>query len=182
MNFRALLSKRIHLDEARTFIKVAQESETHQKELFSLLFDANEKMAYQAGWLLSHWPRETDEWLIEKQDQLIDALLSCKQDGKRRVILTILYRQPLLELNRVDFLDYCLTCFLSNKEAIAIRSLCMKIAYELCRSMPELLQEFKSALELIEEGAPPAITGARKNILNAIRDAKSLQPQVRLSS
>lgn len=51
----------------------------------------------------------------------------------------------------------------------------MKIAYELCRTIPELTQELKTILEMMEGELCPAIRSVRKNILKAIPKGKSLQ-------
>lgn len=147
MNIRQTLSGRISLDDIRTLIQATLNNKTDQDELFKLVFDSDDHVSYQAGWVLSHWPPEASAWLIERQDQLIDAVLTCRHNGKKRVMLTTIYRLPLSEMDRVDFLDFCLESLVSGAEAIAVRSICMKIAYEICRPHPELLQEFKSALD-----------------------------------
>lgn len=70
---------------------------------------------------------------------------------------------------------FCLERMLSVKELPGVQSLCIKIAYELCRTIPELTQELKTTLEMMEGELCPAIMSVRKNILKAIPKGKSLQ-------
>lgn len=174
MNIKERLSQRISMDDIQEIIYLMQDNGLKKQELFSLLFDPNDKIAFQAAWVMSHFSLKENEWLFSKQDELIDEVLICQHTGKRRLILTLLYRQPLVNFLRVDFLDFCLERMITKKEPSGVQSLCMKIAYELCRSSPELMQELKTALEMIEEEVPPAIYVARKNILKAMQKGKNL--------
>lgn len=106
---------------------------------------------------------------------MIDEVLVCKHGGKRRVMLNLLYRQPFPNPPRVDFLDFCLERMMSGEELPGVQSLCMKIAYELCRPIPELMQELKTMLAMLEGDLVPSIQAVRKNILKAMQKGKSLQ-------
>ncbi|TCK80614.1 hypothetical protein [Albibacterium bauzanense] len=169
MNIKERLSQRINMDDMQEIIYRIQDNGLKKQELFSLLFDPNDKVAFQAAWVMSHFSLKENEWLFCKQDEMIDEVLICQHTGKRRLILTLLYKQPLVSLLRVDFLDFCLERMITKKEPSGIQSLCMKIAFELCRSSSELMQEFKAALEMMEGESSPAIHVARKNILKAMQ-------------
>lgn len=101
--------------------------------------------------------------------------MSCKHTGKRRLILSLLFRQPMANPTRVDFLDFCLERMVSKREPVGIRSLCMKLAYELCRPTPELVQELKTILEIMDGEISPGIQAVRNNILKAMKKRISLQ-------
>jgi len=175
MNIKERLSQRISVDDIQEFIYLMQDNDLKKQELFSLFFDSNDKVAFQAAWVMSHFSVKENEWLYSKQDELIDEVLICQRTGKRRLILALLYRQPLKNVLRVDFLDFCLDRMIAKKEPSGVQSLCMKIAYELCRAIPELMQELKTTLEMMEGKLSPAIQAARKNILRAMQKGKSLQ-------
>jgi len=64
---------------------------------------------------------------------------------------------------------------ITEREPLAIQSLCMKIAYELCRSVPELMQELRTALEMMGGELSPAIYAAKRNILKAMQKGKKLK-------
>ena len=90
-------------------------------------------------------------------------------------MLNLLYRQPFPNPPRVDFLDFCLERMMSSEELPGVKSLCMKIAYELCHPIPELMQELKTMLVMMEGDLVPSIRAVRKNILKAMQKGKSLQ-------
>lgn len=175
MNFKAKLSERIGMDDIHEILRLAQQSDKQKQELYDLVIGEDEKIGYHAAWIFTHFSSEANKWLYEKQDELIDEVMRCEHGGKRRVVLNLLYKQPLAEPPRVDFLDFCLERMLSVKELPGVQSLCMKVAYELCRTIPELTQELKTTLEMMGGELCPAIYSVRKNILKAMQKGKSLQ-------
>ena len=55
-----------------------------------------------------------------------------------------------------------------------VQSLCIKLAYQLTRFIPELQQELRTMLEIMEpELLVPAIRSVRKNTLKAIKAKKN---------
>ena len=64
---------------------------------------------------------------------------------------------------------------ISRQEVPGVRSLCLKLAYELCRPIPELIQELRMALEIMEPDLEPSMRTVRKNVLKAMAKGKSLQ-------
>ncbi|QIK59191.1 hypothetical protein G7050_04770 [Dysgonomonas sp. HDW5A] len=175
MYFKAKLSERIGMNDIHEILRLTHDSDSRKQELYNLVIGEDEAIGYHATWILTHFSSEDNKWLYNKQDELIDEVLACKHGGKRRVILNLLYKQPLANPPRVDFLDFCLERMISVKELPGVQSLCMKIAYELCRPIPELMQELKTMLEMMEGDLCPAIRATRKNILQAMSKGKSLQ-------
>lgn len=175
MDFKARLSQRIGMDDINEIIRLTHDSDTRKQELYDLVIGDDEIIGYHAAWIFTHFSSQDNEWLYKKQDELIDNILVCKHGGKRRVILNLLYRQPFPNSPRVDFLDFCLGRMMSSEELPGVKSLCMKIAYELCRPIPELIQELKTMLAMMEGDLAPSIRAVRKNILKAMQKGKSLQ-------
>lgn len=175
MDFKAKLTERIGMDEIHEILRLTRQNNQHIQELYNLVTGEDEKLGYHAAWILTHLSTEDNEWLYSRQDELIDEVLICNHGGKRRVILCLLYKQPLAAPPRVDFLDFCLERMISVRELPGVQSLCMKIAYELCWPIPELMQELKITLEMIEGDLCPAIRTVRKNVLKAMQKGKSLR-------
>ena len=176
MNFRAKLSGRIHVNDIHEIIFFAQGNDGIKRELYKLLFDKDDKLAYQTAWLFTHFASIENEWLIDKRDELIDEVLVCKHPGKRRLLLVLILRQPMVSPPRMDFLDFCLEGMMSKQELPSVQTLCMKLAYEMCRSIPELKQELRSMLELMEpDFLQASIRAVRKNVLKAMKTGKNLQ-------
>lgn len=178
MNLRETLSERINMNSIYEICSILYGNDALKQDVYRLMFDENETVAYQAAWVFTHLNKEENKWLFDKQNELIDEALSCKHPGKKRLILGILYRQPLKEPIRVDFLDFCLEGIVSKKELPAVNAICIKLAYEQCRTTPELANELKMVLEIMEEDwLPPSVRATRKNILRAFRSLKIRQKE-----
>ena len=175
MDFKSRLSERIGMDDINEILRLTHDSDSRKQELYNLVIGEDEAIGYHAAWIFTHFSSQDNEWLYNKQDQLIDNILVCKHGGKRRVMLNLLYRQPFPNPPRVDFLDFCLERMISSDELPGVKSLCMKIAYELCRPIPELMQELKTMLAMMESDLVPSIRAVRKNILKVMQKGKSLQ-------
>lgn len=175
MNFNTKLSERIGMDDINEILRLTHDSDSRKQELYNLVMGENEIIGYHAAWIFTHFSSQDNQWLYNKQNQLINEVLVCKHGGKRRVMLNLLYRQPFPNPPRVDFLDFCLERMISSEELPGVKSLCMKIAYELCRPIPELMQELKTMLAMMEGDLVPSIQAVRKNILKAMQKGKSLQ-------
>lgn len=175
MNLKEKLSQRIGLDDILEITFHAQGNKAVKQELYALLSDVNNTIAWQAAWAFTHFSLAENKWLYAKQDELIDAVLTCQHEGIRRLLLTLLYRQPLTNPPRIDFLEFCLKHALSKDEPPGVKSLCLKLAYELCLLIPELLEEFRLHLDIMPETEVPSIRCVRKNLLKAMKTKKSLQ-------
>ena len=175
-DIRERLSQRIGANDIHEITYSTQGNNKRKSELYNLIFDADESVAWQAAWVLGHFSLKENEWLYDKQNELIDELLSCLHTGKKRLLLNLLFRQPLSNPPRTDFFDYCLSGMASTEEPPGVRTLCMKLAYEMSRPIPELQREVRSLLEIMEhDSLIPSICATRKNILRAMQKGKSLQ-------
>lgn len=169
MNFKNRLLQRLAMEDINEIISQAQKDESVRTELYKLAFDSNDKLSINALWIMTHYSKETNRWLYPKQGELIDKVLISKNSSQKRLILSLIHKQPLAEPLRVDFLDFCLDIIISQNEPYAITSLCMKLAYEMCRTVPELLQEYRASLDIMEPSLlPPSLQATRKNILKKI--------------
>ena len=175
MDFKSRLSERIGMEDINEILRLTHDSDSRKQELYNLVIGEDEIIGYHAAWIFTHFSSQDNEWLYNKQDQLIDEVLVCKHGGKRRVMLNLLYRQPFPNPPRVDFLDFCLERMMSREELPGVQSLCMKIAYELCRPIPELVQELKTMMAMMEGDLVPSIRAVQRNILKAMQKGKSLQ-------
>lgn len=170
------LSGRIGMDEIHEITYFIQYSNKGKQQLYNFIFDEDDTVVTNALWIMTHFSLSENEWLYSKQNEMIDKLLATRHPSHLRLLLHLLYRQPLADPPRVDFLDYCLEEMVAMKEAPGTTTLCLKLAYEMCRMIPELLQEYRMALDMIEASQlPPSLKTTRKNILKAMQKGKSLQ-------
>lgn len=175
MDLNTKLSERIGMEDINEILLLIRQNDKKKQELYELVVGEDETIAYHAAWIFTHLSPDEHQWLYERQDALIGKLLRCKHKGLKRLLLSLLYKQPLPNPPRVDLLDFCLERILTVQELPGIQSLCIKIAYELCLPIPELKQELKTTLEMMQGELSPAIRCVQKNVLKAMKKGKSLQ-------
>lgn len=146
-----ILSGRISGSDAR-----ALAGGDFKEELFQLLFDEDKRTSDNAAWVMTHLPKTADEWLAEKQNTLIDEAMRTESTTKRRLIMNLLERTPFQQDSiRTDFLDFCFNIILSD-EPIGVKTLAIKLTYAQSKYYPELLEEFNTALQMMEPEVLPA--------------------------
>ena len=127
-----------------------------KEELLQLLFDEDKRTSDNAAWVLTHLPKTADAWLTEHQNTLIDEAMRTTSITKRRLIMNLLDRTPFVaDSIRTDFLDFCFNAMLSD-EPIGVKSLAIKLTYAQSKFYPELLEEFNTALQMMEPEVLPA--------------------------
>ena len=148
-----------------------KENNCLKEELYQLTFDENDRVSFNALWALSHFDKANNPWLFQKHDDLIDRVLVEKNETKRRLMLHLLLRQPFEEESlRSDFIDFCIAKITACSQPYAIRCYCMKLAYEQMKYYPELLEELRMALDMLEqEVLSPGMLSAKRQIMKKIK-------------
>ena len=148
-----------------------KENNCLKEELYLLTFDENDRVSFNALWALSHFDEANNPWLFQKHDELIDRVLVEKNETKRRLMLQLLLRQPFEEESlRSDFIDFCIAKITACSQPYAIRCYCMKLAYEQMKYYPELLEELRMALDMLEQEAlSPGMLSAKRQIMKKIK-------------
>lgn len=143
--------------------------------LFNLVADDDERVGYNALWVLTHLHSAFMPAIASHRDFLINKLLRTDHTGQKRLILNLLERLPVNKQNlRTDFLDYCLSK-INSGEPYAIRSLCIKLAFKQCRLYPELLAEFKQVIGMIDvANESPAINAVVRNVRKQYEQHKTI--------
>ena len=155
---RNQLINRLSINDIYSLCLQTQGKENHclKEELYQLTFDENDRVSFNALWALSHFDEANNPWLFQKHDDLIDRVLVEKNETKRRLMLHLLLRQPFEEESlRSDFIDFCIA----------------KItAYEQMKYYPELLEELRMALDMLEqEVLSPGMLSAKRQIMKKIK-------------
>ncbi len=175
MNFKDELIRLAHPSGIRRIAASVQSAE-EVCELYELLSDEEERLAYRAAWTLCHLAPAWEAVLHDRYDKLVTAALGCPHAGRRRLLLSLIYRQPQPEPLRVDFLDFCLDAMTDPAQPHGVRMFCMKLGYGMCRTDGDLLQEFRALLEIMAPDAlPPSLNAVRRNVLAALEKNKPLQ-------
>lgn len=127
--------------ESNTFISFAKR----------FMFNSDVHVARNALWALTKATDKELEQLQPMLNEFIELAMQTKESAVRRLSLNIVERLKLTEDDlRTDFLDFCLEHMADIEEFPGIQSLCMKIAYHMCRFYPELMDEFMRTIDSIE--------------------------------
>ena len=170
---RNQLVGRIHIEDVRRIVDCItnDDGDVIVKALYHLLSDADQRIAYNAAWVLSCSDGKVIKFLIRYQNQLIDLLIGTKDKSFARILFSILRRQTFEKNNlRTDFLDFCLNEIVNSNQAIAIRVHAIYVSYSLCKAYPELLNELFMTLQMLEsETLSAGLLHARNTIMSAIK-------------
>ena len=170
---RNQLINRLSINDIYSLCLQTQDKENNclKEELYQLTFDENDRVSFNALWALSHFDEANNPWLFQKHDDLIDRVLVEKNETKRRLMLQLLLRQPFEEESlRSDFIDFCIAKITACSQPYAIRCYCMKLAYEQMKYYPELLEELRMALDMLEqEVLSPGMLSAKRQIMKKIK-------------
>jgi len=126
------------------------------------------QVARNALWGLT---KATNKELSQLQtilDDLIDLAMQTNNSSVRRLSLNLIERLKMEEEDlRTDFLDFCLEHMSSIDGYPGIQSLCMKLAFRICKFYPELMDELKRTIEAMEiDYYKPTVKNIRSRILS----------------
>lgn len=168
---RKKLNKKLCMDDIYEICILTHGNNRKKAHLYQLTFDEDERISTNALWVFTHFDMQNNEWLYAKHDDLIDRVLVEKNETKRRLMLQLLLRQPFEEESlRSDFIDFCIAKITACSQPYAIRCYCMKLAYEQMKYYPELLEELRMALDMLEqEVLSPGLQSTKRQIMKKIK-------------
>ena len=131
-------------------------------------FSQDYLVARSALWGLTKASKEELSQLQVILNELINQAMQTENSSVRRLSLNIVERLEMKEDDlRTDFLDFCFDHMIDVEEFPGIQSVCMKLAYRMCKVYPELMDELKRTLEAMEiDFYKPAVKCVRSRILS----------------
>ena len=131
-------------------------------------FSQDYLVARSALWGLTKASKEELSQLQVILNELINQAMQTENSSVRRLSLNIVERLEMKEDDlRTDFLDFCFDHMIDVEEFPGIQSVCMKLAYRMCKFYPELMDELKRTLEAMEiDYYKPAVKCVRSRILS----------------
>lgn len=131
-------------------------------------FSEDYLVARSALWGLTKASKEELSQLQVIQNEFINQAMQTENSSVRRLSLNVIERLKMSEDNlRTDFLDFCFEHMIDVEEFPGIQSVCMKLAFRMCKFYPELMDELKCTLEAMEiDYYKPAVKCVRSRILS----------------
>ena len=130
-------------------------------------FSQDYRVARSALWGLTKANKKELSQLQVILNKLIDQAMQTDNSSVRRLSLNIIEKLDMSENElRTDFLDFCFEHMTDVGEYPGIQSVCMKLAFRMCRFYPELTDELRRTLEAMEiDYYKPAAKCVRNRIL-----------------
>ena len=131
-------------------------------------FSQDYRVARSALWGLTKASKDELSQLQVILNEIINQAMQTENSSVRRLSLNIVERLVMSEEDlRTDFLDFCFEHMIDVEEYPGIQSVCMKLAFRLCKFYPELMDELKRTLEAMDiDYYKPAVKCAINRILN----------------
>ena len=131
-------------------------------------FSEDYRVARSALWGLTKASKEELSQLQVILNDYINQAMQTENSSVRRLSLNVIERLVMNEDDlRTDFLDFCFEHMMDIEEYPGIQSVCMKLAFRMCKFYPELMDELKRTLEAMEiDYYKPAVKCVRSRILN----------------
>ena len=141
----------LRIGDIKAMAQKAHRDKECRDGLFEAMLSGKGKEASNAAWALTHLPDEDNQYIDEHRDELVRLATSTSEVPVRRLSMTLLERLEWgIDDVRTDLLDFCLERMVMNEEPYGVRSLCIKLAYMMCRHYPELKAELRQSLLLME--------------------------------
>lgn len=147
----------MHIGEIKAIARRAHDNATVREGLLDDMQGSNRDEAVHAAWALTHLPKEDNVYIAAHREEMVRQAITTVDTSLRRIILTLLERIDWSVKDKenvpqyyVELLDYCIEHMMMPEEPYGVRSLCMKLAYRLSLPYPEILDEVRKSLLLIE--------------------------------
>lgn len=164
----------MHVDEIKALARKAHSVPQLRERLFADMRGDDRDAAVHAAWALTHLPKDDNEIIAMHRETLTHGAITTADTSLRRLSLALLERIDWADDNPPEYymrlLDFCLEHLMRRDEPYGVRSLCMKIAYKLSLPYPELQEELRQSLLLLEPSELGAgVLHTRNKLLKIIR-------------
>lgn len=110
------------------------------------------RLAWHAVWVMEVLCKKERSMLLPYRREIVEKILANRgEEGELRLWLNIsLMLLPEMEEIDVDLLNFTLDNICNMRLPVAVRAVCIKIAYQLCRREPDLLKELQAVLSMLD--------------------------------
>ncbi len=141
------------------------------KDLLDLCFLEEYPLSMRASRVAQLFCEKHPECIYPYLEETIDKVLDSGIDGVKRNFVKIF--SEFIDLNRIPdpgtILNACFIWLQDPGEKPALRIHAMELIHKLGKTQPELLQELKATLEMIDESSEISIRNCARKMLKKIR-------------
>lgn len=117
------------------------------KLLFEIALYSNHPKSWRAAWIADKINDKKAELISPFIYDIIVQLNKETSSSKKRQFLKLISLHPIPEEHCSFLLDYCIQCFTSTGEPIAVRVFAMQVLYNISEIEPELKPELLSTIQ-----------------------------------
>ena len=147
----------MRIDEVKAMARRAHDDARVLEGLFEAMLGSERDEAVHAAWALTHLPKQDNGSIAKHREELVALATTTADTSLRRITLSLLERIDW-ELQYSDdapesyvaLLNFSMEHMMMGDEPYGVRALCMKLAYTLSLPYPELLEELRRSLTMIE--------------------------------
>lgn len=147
----------LHIGDIKAMAQRAHEDAAVRERLFAAMLDDARDEAVHSAWALTHLPKTDNPHIAAHRERLTNLAISTPDTSLCRITLSLLERidWTVSDIDNtpdyyVSLLNFCMEHMMMPDEPYGVRSLCMKLSYTLSLPYPELLDELRRSLLLIE--------------------------------
>lgn len=110
------------------------------------------RLAWHAVWVMEVLCKKERSMLLPYRREIVEKISANRgEEGELRLWLNIsLMLLPEVKEIDVDLLNFTLDNICNMRLPVAVRAVCIKIAYQLCRREPDLLKELQAVLSMLD--------------------------------
>lgn len=110
------------------------------------------RLAWHAVWVMEVLCKKERSMLLPYRREIVEKILANRgEEGELRLWLNIsLMLLPEMEEIDVDLLNFSLDNICNMRLPVAVRAVCIKIAYQLCKREPDLSKELQAVLSMLD--------------------------------
>ena len=147
----------LHVDEIKAMARRAHTDAAMREGLFAAMLGDDRDEAVHSAWALTHLPKTDIPHIATHREELVSLATTTPDTSLRRITRALLERldwsiQDPEEAppHYIALLDFSLEHMMLADEPCAVRCFCMKLACKLALPYPELQEEVRQCLLLIE--------------------------------
>ena len=147
----------MHIGEIKAVARRAHENATVLEGLFEAIQGNERDEAVHSAWAMTHLPKEDNHLIAAHREELVRLATTTPDTSLRRITLSLLERIDWTTTDPdnvpehcVALLDFSMEHMMMPDEPYGVRSLCMKLAYRLSLPYPELMEELRQSLMMME--------------------------------
>ena len=137
-------------------------------EAITYIENPNPTIAWRTAWIIDKLSVKKTALIEPYHKTLVGILKKTGNNSIRRLLAKILAANPTKDCEDGELIDKCLNWIIQPKIPVAVKANVMQLLFEICRTYPELIHEFRM---VVEEGLPTGSKGYKskaRNLLKAI--------------